>query len=379
MDAAKDRHGTHKLAIDSVREQAAFAATVCRRYEAETFYHYTWPSHLMELLDSRSLLSCPTHQFKDKAEYVHGLGLILKRLKAIHAGDHNGVDEAWLRLFNSQVGGLRGFIQRVIELIGYEFCNPCSPNIEVFVACVSQGPRSEEMMQSYGNAVISFNRLLPYFAYETPDPFYASMLSRVTYEERYFNSFIMGQGLKLEKDVNGVTKFLAQFPPNKRRDVLAIAIAEHLCLIAPNIKRSQFQCEREWRLKSIRSKYPDYGLLRAFSAEYPAKFSDEFDPPRYKFNPPRYLHRLGLSGKFISSDVQIVGEENSSLASEVKEWRRVNEMSADEERTMLAGFEAMATGAVADSRISSAAADLVKEDPHLAVWLNELLEPGRKH
>lgn len=294
-------------------------------------FHYTWPDTILSILSSRSIWARPTWDFADSYEYVHGLGLIEQFLKRVSSSrqEVSPMPAPWLELIASYDIDPRRIVEQTIAHIEYELANYNKPRLEVYVACASANSNSKEMVTKYGAFVIGFNWMLPLLAYMCPRPFTASMLSRVTYDEREFESQIMMQGFifGLPAYRSDLSALLGPMNTIEREASVAATAAIFLSVFAANIKKPEYAYEREWRLKVVRSRHstptlfsPDDSikLRRAFGMSEDAAFTT---------NPPgRYVQDLCWMGKMIIDNVappaSAPTHEFLELLRQVQEYRR---------------------------------------------------------
>jgi hypothetical protein len=274
-------------------------------------FHYTKPEALLSVLDSRSLWASPTWNFPDKREYVLGLELIARRLKDIYSRrlEMQEFPHSLLSLLAEYRVNPRRLLELTIAHVDYEWANYDNPKVQVYVACVTENGKSEDMAAAYGNCVIKFNWLLPVLAYAFPSPFTFSMLSFVTYDPLRFEQWIMTMGFDISQHLSEfhVREFLDPLDVQEREVSLALTVAILLCSFATNIKEPKYQIEQEWRMKTIRSLH---STPTPFTQDYSRWRTDFFGlsdrAAPFAADPPgRYIQELSIRGRFIVEDVAI--------------------------------------------------------------------------
>jgi hypothetical protein len=266
-------------------------------------FHYTSLETLIKIMESGSLLARPTWDFEDTAEYVLGLKYIDEYLKNLYSRkqERREIPVSTLMLLAKYGVDLRSLIDQTIAHIGYEIEHYVNPRAEVYVACLTEHPQSNEMARAYGESVINFNQwMLPLIAYAHPRPFSWSMLSRVTYNRKEFESYLMGMGFNIgEANPGPLKQFLDPLNVEERTASLAGTAAILLCSFACNIKNQEFDFEKEWRLKTCRLNHTTptlfssdtHGMREWFELGADAQFTDH--------QPKRYKQELTFKGAFI--------------------------------------------------------------------------------
>jgi hypothetical protein len=271
-------------------------------------FHYTRDDTILSILSNKYIWARPTWNFADTGEYVHGLWLIERFLKRISSSRQEApaMPAPGLELMASYDIDPRRLVEQTIAHIEYELANPNNPKVEVYVACMSTNSNSKEMASQYGGFVIRFNWMLPLLAYACPRPFTASLLSRVTYDEREFESHIMTQGFTfgLPADDPGVSALLVPMNTTEREASVAATAAVQLSVFAANIKKPKYAYEREWRLKTVRSMH---SIPTLFSLDESINLRKDFrmseDAAFTTHTPSRYIQDLRCHGKMIIENV----------------------------------------------------------------------------
>jgi hypothetical protein len=311
-----------------------------------TLYHYTFQDSILDVLSARALWARPTWDFPDADEYVFGLKLISAYLKRVHA-------RAWgvqpippltQEMMASYGIDARHVLEQTIAHIEYEVANASKPNLEVYVACVSENKESLEMSRRYGECIIEFGALLPVIGYGYPRPFTAAMLSRVSYDTTEFDSWIMTMGfITLETtDPAHVKKVLDPLNASAREAAMAATTAIALCMHAPNIKKPGFAPEREWRLKTVRSNHMGT-VLYANEGSWARELSGTSEDAAFTTHtPPRYIQELTCLGKMNINNVYMLKTVRPEIIAAVHARTRSSDFSAGTRESFLNAIAANA-------------------------------------
>jgi hypothetical protein len=294
-----------KAAQTPMRRDLPPAAAVMLRYPP--LYHYTSDESVRKILESKSLLARPTWDFPDTDEYVHGLRLALQKLKssAVYAEMELKIPRPIILLYRRYFRNTRRLISAVVPHIEHEIEHTSDPKIQVYVACATTNGRSAKMAALYGDVVLEFNPMAPLLAYSRPEPFLASMLSFVTYDETWFLDRLVSLCLDLRVYVGppeSFTRATVGLDDDQVRRMISFWLAESICILAPNIKSSDWAYEDEWRFKSVRSSHSDANSSRHPRAPVDRKaFGGLPQAASYStHSPPRYVQQLSFKDKFIT-------------------------------------------------------------------------------
>ncbi len=280
-----------------------------KAYSIPQLAHYTWPDSIMAILETKSLYCNPTWNFIDTEEYELGLKLISETLKKSLSNSTESLElssESQI-IFSKYFGDHRGVVTHVIDLIDYEISNIQNPHVKVYVTCFSEDLDSQQMRADYGGFVIHFNQLINIFADLYPKPFSTSMISRVSYDENEFRSWIKKYTLnhELSSDSGIDPTCLSSLDQGDRTIEFGTYLAEGLCKFAPNIKKPKYEYEREWRLKSIISEYNYKTDLHPRIKDGRRIYAYKPDATPTEDDPPKYFKKLEADGKFLAQTIGI--------------------------------------------------------------------------
>lgn len=117
---------------------------------------------------------------------------------------------------------------------------------------------------------------------------------------------------------------------SRREESIAASLASNLCVFAPNIKRSEYAYEQEWRLKTIRinhsvptlfSRTEPLALRRALQMSEDAEFTA---PPKPE---GRYVQDLRLEGRMVIDEISTYAAPPIDVASCIELQSRITEAS----------------------------------------------------
>lgn len=299
----------------------SYHSIICNKPQ---LFHYTRAETAMDLLKSKSLLVQPISNFVDKDEYLVGLKLISQKLKdsVIKKSNPLQIDQEVRQIFEKYCGGTIKVIGQVIDHIDYEIRNMQSPMVEVYVACFSTNPSSVDMLKNYGKVIIRFHPLLHLFAYNIPQPFSASMISRVTYDEHEFQSHVVDMiNSSIGHKTHYIQSILSPLSPDDCTEDMSAFISEQLCTFAPNIKKPKFSIENEWRLKSIITKHKYRAQFYPSNQKNPESSPFPVSAKATGETPTRYFHELTFEDKFMSQEIMIFLNDGGKLSAEVGLWQ----------------------------------------------------------
>jgi hypothetical protein len=298
-------------------------------------FHYT-PEHVVSaLLQSKAIHARAIWRFdKDTHEQVHGLRVALSVLQRMARFPRLDLFPSDLRhLYINLPGGFSRLVEAVISRVEYEIKNSTDPNVQVFVACFTTEKNSARLAKEYGGAILRFNKVLPYLSYLAPSPFSGSMLSRVSYEEKEFESKL--RPIAFDAGFAPLRPSLMNMEADRRFEAVAIIVTQLICTLSPNLKRRKhFHHEHEWRLKVVRTL--NSGEVTYFDRTEDKKrlvLADMATPVAGDI--PKYALPLSIGGRFIT-DIEGSNDAAKAAVVDTAKWRAENEFpiyTLDEFRT----------------------------------------------